>query len=159
TASRPGANGALPAILVSREDLAAAEPLPVRSNFASDDSSGQNAGKGVKRWNRTAVAAFVIALVGIPLFGLITGLIAMVIGCIALAGHPSGRRGLALGVAAVVIGLFEVVGWAYGLYCVLGTSHSMVSLSELTIDPQSLDALPDRIARAMRANVLIEIDG
>src|SRR5262245_12163176 len=66
TAARPGANGALPAIVVSREDLAAAEPLPARSNFASDDASGQSDGKRVSRWNRTAVAAFIIALVGIP---------------------------------------------------------------------------------------------
>jgi serine protease Do len=80
----------------------------------------------------------------------------MVIACIALAGHSQGRRGMALAVAAVVIGLFEVIGWAVGLYTFLGTPAAHVALDELTLDPESLDALPERIARAMRANVVIQ---
>jgi S1-C subfamily serine protease len=102
------------------------------------------------------VSAFIVALLGIPLFGLITGLIAMVIACIALAGHGQARRGLGLAVAAIVIGLFEVIGWAVGLSIIFGTPHGMVALDELTLDPESLDALPERIARAMRANVVIQ---
>ena len=102
------------------------------------------------------MSAFIVALVGIPLFGLITGLIAMVIGCVALSSHSYGRRGLALAVAAIVIGLFEVVGWAAGLYALMGTPHAMVALDQLTLDPESLNALPERIARAMRANVVVQ---
>ena len=109
-----------------------------------------------KRWNPAGVTGFVLALIGIPLFGLVTGLIAMVVGCIALVGHSSARRGMALAVAAIVIGLFEVVGWAVGLYYVLGTPHSMIALNQLTIDPESLEELPARISRAMRANVIVE---
>jgi serine protease Do len=63
---------------------------------------------------------------------------------------------MALAVTAIVLGLFEVVGWAAGLFYFLGTPHSMVALNQLTIDPESLEALPDRIARAMRANVIVE---
>src|SRR6185436_1904657 len=59
-------------------------------------------------------------------------------------------------VAAVVIGLFETIGWAAGLYMFFGEPHMMVSLDQLTIDPESLDALPERIARAMRANVVVQ---
>lgn len=156
TAGPRRANGALPTLTITHEELATAEPLQTRAGFASDDAAEPHSRKQVKRWNRAAVAAFIVAIIGIPLFGLITGLIAMVIGCISLVGHSYGRRGAALGVAAVVIGLFEVIGWAAGLYYVWGTPHSMVSLNELTIDPESLDALPDRIARAMRANVIVE---
>ena len=155
TASRR-ANGAIPILTVTRDELAAAEPLPTRSQSALDDNDASRSDKP-KRWNRVAVAAFILAILGIPLFGLITGLIAMVVGCIALVGHSYGRRGLALGVAAILIGLFEMIGWAAGLYYMWGTPHSMVALNELTIDPESLDSLPDRIARAMRANVVVEV--
>src|SRR4029079_18058864 len=47
-------------------------------------------------------------------------------------------------------------GWSVGLYAYLGTSHMAVSLDQLTIDPESLNALPERIARAMRANVVVQ---
>jgi serine protease Do len=54
--------------------------------------------------------------------------------------------------------VFDVIGWGVGLSMYLGPGRSAVSLNELTIDPESLEGLPERIARAMRANVLIEAD-
>jgi hypothetical protein len=149
-------NGLGAKLTITREELASAEPLPTRAESASDQSASGKANEPKKRWNRTAVAAFILALLGIPLFGLVTGLFAMVVGCMALVGHSSMRRGMALAVVAIVIGLFEVVGWAAGLFYMLGTPHSMVALNQLTIDPESLDELPERIARAMRANVIVE---
>ena len=151
-----GTVAAAPALTITREDLAAAEPLPSRSAADSSSTHGDNAKEPSRRWNRAGVWAFVIALVGIPLFGLITGLVAMVIGCVALAGHARSHRGLALAVAAIVIGLAEVVGWAIGLSFYLGVPQGIVALEQLTIDPESLDELPDRIARALRANVVIQ---
>jgi S1-C subfamily serine protease len=139
---------------ITPDELAAAVPLPSRTTTTAVDSTHSEPKKS--RWNRTAVSAFVLALVGIPLFGLVTGLIAMVVGCVALASHSYGRRGISLAVAAIVIGLFEVIGWAAGLYMFMGSPHMMVSLDQLTIDPESLDALPDGIARAMRANVVVQ---
>jgi S1-C subfamily serine protease len=103
-----------------------------------------------------AVAALIVALLGIPLFGLVTGLVAIVIACIALAGHSHHRRGMALAVMAIVIGLFDVVGWAIALSSYFGAGHSAVAMDELTLDPESLDELPARIARAMRANVVVQ---
>jgi S1-C subfamily serine protease len=144
------------ALKITPEELAAAQPLPTRSSSFASESGDSPPGKQKRRWNRVAIAAFVVALLGIPLFGLITGLIAMVVGCIGLAGHPHGRRGLGLGVAAIVIGLFDVVGWSAALFLTLGNPHAMVSLDQLTIDPSSLDELPERIARAMRANVVVQ---
>jgi hypothetical protein len=141
---------------ITPEELAAAEPLPARP--ASTNSSDESAAGAPRkpRWNRAAVASFIVAILGIPLFGLITGLVAIVIACVALAGHSHGRRGLALAVLAIVVGLFDVVGWAIGLASYLGTTHSMVALDELTLDPESLKEIPVKISRAMRANVVIE---
>ncbi len=147
---------AAPALTITREELSAAQPLPTRSADAATESNDMRGGKTGRRWNRTAVTALVVALLGIPLFGLITGLVAIVIACVALVGHSHGRRGMGVAVAAIVIGLFEVVGWAVALSAYLGTPHSMVALDTLTLDPESLDELPARISRAMRANVIIQ---
>jgi S1-C subfamily serine protease len=145
-----------PTLTVSREELSAAQPLPARptsSSIGSDETRNENLNR---RWNRSAVAAFAVALLGIPLFGLVTGLVAIVIACVALAGHAHGRRGMSLAVIAIVIGLFDVIGWAVVLSRYLGSPHAMVAMDTLTLDPESLDALPDRISRAMRANVIIQ---
>jgi S1-C subfamily serine protease len=160
-----------PTITITHDELSAAVPLPSRPFGAgSRDPRTSEGGNNRRRWNRTAVVAFVIALLGIPLFGLVTGsvaivlgcagmifgLLAIVIGCIALVGHSHGRRGMALGVVAVVLGLFDIVGWAIGLSSTINPSHSTVALHDLAIDTESLNDLPERIARAMRANVVVE---
>lgn len=151
-ATQEQATPSLSTLTITREELAAAPPLPTRSqNSAQVNSEPQR-----RRWNRVAVAAFVISIIGIPLFGLITGIVAMICGCVALTGHAYGRRGFSLGVLAIVIGLFDVVGWAIGLYYVMGSPRLLTSVSQFTVDPDSLNELPERIARAMRANVLVE---
>ncbi|MGD9637128.1 MAG: trypsin-like peptidase domain-containing protein [Pirellulales bacterium] len=155
SASAADAN-AVPALTISRADLAAAQPLPARS--AAEGSQYRNA-SGIDssgRWNRAGVWAFVVALLGIPLFGLITGLVAIVIACIALAGHVRNQRGLGLAVGAIVLGLGEVIGWAVGLSYFMGMPQQLVSLEQLTIDPESLKELPERLVRALRANVVIQ---
>jgi len=138
-------------LTITREELAAAQPMEARPAVY------QPALEPPRRWNRAAVWSFIVSLVGIPLFGLVTGLIAIVVACIALAGHASNRKGLSLAVLAIVVGLFDVLGWAIGLSVYFnGAGGRMVALNDLTIDPESLDELPDRLARAMRANVLIQ---
>jgi S1-C subfamily serine protease len=144
----------LPVLSISASELAEAVPLPpapIRS-FASDEPIPD------RPRNKLAVWAFVVALLGIPLFGFVTGLIAIVIGCIALAGHSPRRRGLGFAVAAMLIGVLDIVGWGVGLSLYMSGGRTAVSMAELTIDPDSLKDLPERIARAMRANVLIQAD-
>jgi hypothetical protein len=148
--------GASPAITVTHEELRAVTPLPSRLTGDASGPGATAAGPPPRRWNRAAVAAFIVALLGIPLFGLVTGLLAIVIACIALAGHSYRRRGMALAVAAIVIGLFDVIGWAIALSSYFGPGHSAVVMDELTLDPESLEELPARIARAMRANVVVQ---
>jgi S1-C subfamily serine protease len=169
--SRLHDTGMAATITITHDELSAAVPLPTRQVAGVNDGAGSQTGKK-PRWNRTAVASFMIALLGLLLFGLLTGsaalvlvvgciglilgLLAIVIGCIALVGHSHGRRGMALAVLAIVIGLFDIVGWAIGLSRSVGPAHSAVALNDLAIDPESLDDLPERFARAMRANVVIE---
>lgn len=104
-----------------------------------------------------AVAAFAIALLGIPLFGLVTGLIAVVVGGLALIGKQSfRRRGLALAVVGIVLGIFDFVGWAVFLRYNADQIPVAVALDEFEPDPDSLKDLPDPIKRAMKANVLVQ---
>jgi S1-C subfamily serine protease len=141
-------------LTITAVELAAAEPLapPKTINTVYDPVPDPP-----RRWNRTAVWAFAIALIGIPLFGLVTGMIAIVVACIGLAGHSSNRRGMGLAAAAIFIGMFDVMGWAFGLYKFMGGGGmGVIAMNEMTLDPDSLNELPDRIARAMRANVMIQ---
>ncbi|MCO6044119.1 S1C family serine protease [Aeoliella sp. ICT_H6.2] len=128
--------------------------MPSRSSTASS-SQDASAASGAKRWNKGSIWAFVISLIGIPLFGIVTGLVAILVACIALVGHRHNQRGLALGVLAIVIGMADVVGWAVGMSYYVGSSQTMVSLQDMAIDLESLDDLPDHLARAMRANVVV----
>lgn len=141
-----------PAMKITVDELAAATPLPpsVRNSDATDRTPSK------PTWNRAALWAMGVALASIPLFGLVTGLIAIVVGCVALAGHRSSQRGLVLAAGAIVLGVASMIGWAFGLSMYLGGGMKSVALDALTIDPESLKELPEHIGRAMRSNVLIQ---
>ncbi|MCA9137069.1 MAG: trypsin-like peptidase domain-containing protein [Planctomycetales bacterium] len=154
---RTASTGTGNAMKISANDLAAAVPLPVARDPWADDHSPQSLQPTKKPWNRTAAWAFFVALLGIPLFGLVTGLAAITLGCIALVLHTYNRRGMALAVLAILIGIADVLGWAVGLYYFSGNhGQVIVSLDDFMIDPESLEQLPEPIGRAMRANVLIQ---
>src|SRR5262249_51370280 len=88
---------------ITASEVAAAEPLPTRPALIDANQNASDSAPRRPRWNRVAIGAFVVAILGIPLFGLVTGLIAIVIACVALAGHSHGRRGLAMAVVAIII--------------------------------------------------------
>ncbi len=116
-------------ISISQEELASAVPLPSRSSaFREVDPDQQSV--EAKRWNRTAVWAFVLAVLGIPLFGLITGIVAMIVGCLALVSHASNRKGVSLAVLGILLGLVDVVGWAFALNHFLGGNNATVAFQE-----------------------------
>jgi len=109
------------------------------------------------RWNKMAIAALAVAVIGIPGFGLVTGLIAVMLGEIALAGKWSfRRRGAGLAVAGILLGVADFVGWSVYLYSVADPHHAVVALDDFEPDPLALEELPPHINRAMKANVLIQ---
>ena len=140
------------AIRISADDLRAATPLPA----AAPVKGGVDDLK--PRWNRASVWAITIAILGVPLFGLVTGAIAMLVACIALVSHRPNQRGVVLAAVAMALGLADIVGWAVGLSSYMGGNTGHVSLAEMAIDDESLNELPSHIARAMRANVMINSD-
>lgn len=109
------------------------------------------------RWNKMAIASLVVAVIGIPGFGIVTGLIAVVLGAIALAGKWAFRhRGAGLAVAAILLGIGDFIGWSLYLYSVADPQRAVVALDDFEPDPLALEELPPHINRAMKANVLIQ---
>ncbi len=111
--------------------------------------------------NGLAIASFVCALAGIPLFGIITGLVAIVLAVIALGGiRKTLQRGLGLALSGLILGLADVVGWVFLLSVMLpGFGHNLhpdLHFSELPPDLSVIQELEPALQRAMRANVLIE---
>ena len=107
--------------------------------------------------SRLAVVALVLALVGIVFVGMITGLVAIVLGSIALGSiHHSRQRGTGLAVAGILVGVADVVGWILVLSLMLSGGNPRVSLAEFEPDMSVLGNLPPHIGRAMRANVVVE---
>ncbi len=144
------------ALIISRDDLNHADPLPVVRRY--EENALTISEKPKTLWNKLAVWAFIISLIGIPLFGLVTGMVAMIVACIALVSHPAHKKGLALAVSGLLIGFLEIIGWSVGLYYFVGNPQvTSVALSDYALDTSSLNTLPDYLKRAMKSNVLIEV--
>ena len=116
--ARPALNPEISVLKITYEDLEQAVPLPPRSpvgvpsftTCAAGAAAHQPASRGRVRG---------CSLAGIPFFGLLTGLVAVVLGCLALGTlQKSSQRGLVLAVLGVLLGLADVVGWLLLLYYV-----------------------------------------
>lgn len=147
---------------ISFDELAQAKPLPpsrpvIGWTSAAPLMLGNEPLNGPRRWNKLAIATLVVAILGIPLFGLITGMVAVVLGCIALAGHSRRMKGAIVGVLGILLGVVDVAGWTIGLMLWFGSPGvSAISINDFEQDPSALDQLPGPIGRAMKSNVLIQ---
>lgn len=151
--------GAEPSLRITAGELAAATPLPAtgRAAYAAATLTDFGRDDGPRRFNRLAIAAFVTALAGIFLFGLLTGVVATILGSIALGSiRQTRQRGIVLALTSVFLGMADVVAWVVFLALVFAHSGSHMQLSNFEPDPTALENLPPHINRAMRANVLIE---
>jgi Trypsin-like peptidase domain/Domain of unknown function (DUF4190)/Prokaryotic RING finger family 1 len=160
-ARRPSLQGQTsePVLTITQFDLESAVPLPVsvprvRRAQATDFGSGSPAPAGV---NKLAIASLVCGLAGIPLFGLITGLVAVMLGVLALSSiRASSQRGLGLALAGVILGVVDVTGWIILLGMVLTQRGPDLHFAEMAPDMETIKELDAPLQRAMRANVLIE---
>jgi S1-C subfamily serine protease len=95
--------------------------------------------------------------VGIPLVGVLTGLVAVLLGCLALGGIVSQRqKGTVLAVSGVLLGLGDVVGWIIFLSYAFTRPGPDLQLGHFQPDLAAMKNLDPTLDRAMRANVLIE---
>ncbi len=109
-----------------------------------------------------AVAAFVLSLVGIPLVGLVTGAIAVLLAGTALSqitSHPV-YRGRRLALAGMVIGMIDIIGWVAVLSVMLASPNLSISSQMVTPSFPSQELLarsPVHIREALKANVYLRV--
>ena len=97
---------------ITAGDLAAAPLLPQRTIAFAATVGGYPPADSPRRTNGWAIASLVTALLGIPMFGIITGIVATVLGSIAIGGIQQTRqKGTWLALVGIFLGLLDVVGW------------------------------------------------
>ena len=106
-----------PVMTITRLDLERAVPLPTASPRVQFAATGALVADAAPRCpspgvNPLAIASLVCALAGILLFGIITGLVAVVLGVLALSSiRATSQRGLGLALSGVLLGIVDVTGW------------------------------------------------
>jgi hypothetical protein len=144
-------------LLITAHDLDLAYLLPEKPTYRAPVLPIQ---ENTRRTSRLAIASLVCALAGIPLFGVLTGLVAVLLGSLALGGIRQERqRGTGLAVVGVLLGLADVVGWLVFLSVMLSRPGPALTLNQFRPDRAALEDLEPTLKRAMQANVLIETHG
>ncbi|QEH34196.1 Serine protease Do-like HtrA [Aquisphaera giovannonii] len=160
-------------LTISAADLDRAVPLPAaRPHSYSVNGAASGAGRGAaaptweradpRRLNRLAMASFVCGLAGIPLFGLVTGLVAIGLAAFALAAiRATPQRGLWMAISGMILGMADVVGWLLLISAYFGGASGATELRFAENPPEvsTLADLDPPIRRALCANVLIETGG
>ncbi len=116
-----------------------------------------------RRRHPLAVTALIVGLVGIPLFGLLTGAIAAILAGVALgqiAGNPR-LSGRGIAVAAVFVGIGDMVVWVV----IIGIMLPRMNVPDALPLTQTMfpsfhapEGAPGPIRRAMEANVFLVVD-
>ncbi len=115
------------------------------------------------RLHPLALTAFILSLAGIPIVGLVTGAIAMILAGIALGQLAENQllRGRGLAVAALAIGLGDIVLWVVMLGFVVPRMNLPAGRAiEQSFVPSStnVELAPSHIRRALEANVFLMVD-
>jgi S1-C subfamily serine protease len=159
------AGAAEPVLMITRADLDRAVPLlaghgPWGASTGGPVPFRDNRPPVQRGVNGLAIASFICALAGIPFFGLITGLVAILLGVLALVAiRSSAQRGLGLALGGLLLGVTDVVGWVVFLAILLSRAGPELSFAEPAPDMAVIRELEPALQRAMRANVLIERGG
>jgi hypothetical protein len=157
----------LPELRVSADEVLRVQPLPPRVVVPASYFPGRSVlpatydGHDLQPRPRSwlAIAAVIVGLAGIPLFGVVTGLVAILLGSLALGGiHHTRQRGAGLAVTGVLLGLADTVGWILFLSWFYGGGggHLTINLNEFEADADALNHMAPGIARSVRANALVE---
>lgn len=142
------------ALCISRSDLEQAVPMLAvsRPRFTPPPPRPPES----PRTSRLAIAAFVCAVAGIPLFGLLTGLVAVLLGALAVGAiQKQNQKGLPWAVAGILLGLADVIGWMLFIGYVLHDGPAQVNHTVFRQRNLDLEEMDPTIGRLLRANVLI----
>jgi hypothetical protein len=149
-------------LTITQLDLERAVPLPtsaprVRYVHAAGFAVGAASATAPAGVSKLAIASLVCGLAGIPFFDLITGLVAVGLGVLALSAiRVSSQRGLGIAIAGLILGIVDVTGWIILLGVLLTHRGPDLRFAELAPDMAVIKELEPALQRATRANVLIE---
>jgi S1-C subfamily serine protease len=148
-------------LTITQAEIDRAVPLPpgIRPLFvpAKGVATRSDQPPGEARFSRLAIASFVCALAGIPLFGVITGLVAILLAVIALGAIRTTQvRGMGLALSGLLLGIADVAGWMIFLSVMLTRPGPDLRFTEMPPDLSVIQELDPPLQRAMRANVLLE---
>ena len=165
------------ALRISADELSRTAPLPPPARTYVPGSQRVPAPPSSGRRSRLAVAALVLALLNgsllglfallfrqagqmallvMMLVGLLSGLVAIILGGSAIGSiHHHRHKGTGQALGGILLGLGSMVAWMLLTGWVLGGEPASQLLNFHT-DPSALEGLDPPIERAMRANVLIE---
>jgi len=159
----PDTDGTEPTVLrISPEELASVDPPPP---VAPRGPPAPSPPRVLAPRSQLALAAFALAILGIPLPGLVLGPIAAVCGALALArAEDEGRRGFGLAVASLCLGVVEFLGWGVALIFFLLRASTPAPAGPAPLELGSEAQLgtrdaPPQIRRALRANVRVVCEG
>jgi hypothetical protein len=168
-----------PDLRVTADEVAMAQPLPrsrpVPTAYTPPMPSFDESSGSPRPRSALAVAAFFVGLTGIgsPLVashcpanfgnfvligGMIAGIIATLLGSLALGGIlRTRRRGTGFAVTGLLLGLAETT-ICLMMIAFLGINDGpvAVNIDEFEPDPKALNDMPANIARSFRANALVE---
>jgi S1-C subfamily serine protease len=128
-------------------------------NSSSQISEAQE----IRRLHPLALAAFILSLLGIPLVGVVTGAVAMILAGVAL-GQVSANplfKGGKLAVAGLIIGFADVILWVILLGFIAPRTHVAAgNFLEQTTAPsaEALSRAPAPIRDALKANVFLVVE-
>ena len=112
------------------------------------------------RVNKMAVAALVVGVLGIPLFGLLTGFVAILLGSLAVGTIQRTRqRGVGLAITGILLGVADMVGWLILLAVMLSQPDVHLDIQGFEPNEAALENLAPNVRRAMMANAWIETRG
>jgi S1-C subfamily serine protease len=140
------------ALKISTGDLERAAPLPQRRPFIPLQMPPT---PPLPRRNRLAVTSLILAVLGIPFFGALTGLVAVILGLLALSAiRRTRQKGTGMAVAGVILGVLDMAAWAAVIYYVFWVRGVPLNMPDTQPpDPADVREYPPVIQRAMRANV------
>src|SRR5579863_2543727 len=117
-------------------------PAAVNNIFLEDGAGPEDRPGERGRLNRLAVAAFATAVAGIPLFGLVTGLVAIVLGCAALVRkNRKMLRGSGYAVSGIALGALDVAGWMTAIAFLFPFETNALALDEFEPEAAALENL------------------
>ena len=168
-ANREGRGPKSEVMRISFSDLEQAPPAPtvrpiiINQPIAITDESPRER-RGPTGRSGLAIAAFIAGVLSIPAFGIVTGPLAMLLGLVALLSMKPRQTGVFFAASSIFLGLLSFVGWTVFLFQGLpqlgggGGGHADIALEEIEVNPKDLEGVSPEIERAMRSNVLIEVD-